>query len=129
MALEDSYAEALQRMVQAGKSPKAAVTALHQSLIKSGRIALLSRIARAFGRLSQREHARNVVTLSVAGKSAHAKSEVKVLLDAMGVNPEEVETKTDDTLIGGWRLEGRETLYDASFKKHLLSIYNRTTQS
>ena len=50
-------------------------------------------------------------------------------LKAMQVKADDIEVKTDEHLIGGWRLEGREHLYDASFKKHLLSIYNRTIQS
>ena len=40
----------------------------------------------------------------------------------------DVDVALDDSLIGGWRLEGRGNLVDASFKKSLLDMYNRTTQ-
>ncbi len=36
-----------------------------------------------------------------------------------------IETRVDETLIGGWRLEGREHLIDASYKHYLLDMYNR----
>ena len=39
-----------------------------------------------------------------------------------------MKVRVDDSLIGGWRLEGRERLIDASYKELLLSIYNRATQ-
>lgn len=127
--LEHAYARALQRVLESGKAPKAAVTALYEVLAQRGRVSLLPRIARAFERISARERTRSALTLSVA--SAHAtgaKKEAKDILAAMHVDADDVEVRTDESLIGGWRLEGREHLYDASFKKHLLSIYNRIIQ-
>lgn len=129
MALEHTYAEVLQKMVEAGKNPKASVASLRESLARTGRQALLPRIALAFMRIVERERSRNTLTLSVASThAARAKTEAKQALKAMNVDADDVELKEDETLIGGWRLEGRERLYDASFKKHLLSIYNRTIQ-
>lgn len=128
--MEQQYAAALWKILQSGKNPKAAVTALYEILVWRGRLSLLPRIARAFARIAARERTKNTLTLSVAATHAtHAKKEAKELLAAMNIDAEDVETKTDENLIGGWRLEGREHLYDASFKKHLLSIYNRTIQS
>jgi len=130
MALEDSYAEALRKIVEAGKNPKAAVSALSEVLARRGRRALLSRIARAFSRLVERERAKDTLILSVPGKnSTHAKAEAKGILDVMNINSKDIEVESDETLIGGWRLEGREHLYDASFKKHLLELYKRATST
>lgn len=127
--LEHSYAKALERSVTAGKSPKEAVSALHAILERRGRLALFPRIARAFTRIAQQGKEKNTITLSVAPSHAiHANKEAKDVLTSLKIDAEEMETKTDETLIGGWRLEGREHLYDASFKKHLLSIYNRITR-
>ena len=61
-------------------------------------------------------------------KEAITKQDIKDLLKDMGADTHEVETKVDTSLIGGWRLEGRENLVDASFKKHLLTVYNRVTK-
>ena len=130
MALEHAYAEALKKAVENGKEPKAAVSALREALANRGRQALLPRIARAFRMLLERARMQNALTLTTGGThAARAKKEAEEVLKAMHINAEDLEIKTDENLIGGWRLEGREHLYDASFKKHLLSIYNRTIQS
>ncbi len=127
--LEQSYATALVRSVSAGKNPKEAVAAIREILVRRGRLALLPRIARAFERIAARERMHNTLTLTVAPSHAvHAKKEAKEVLAALKIEADDFETKTDETLIGGWRLEGRDYLFDASFKKHLLSIYNRITK-
>ena len=130
MALEHAYAEALKKTIENGKEPKAAMAALRDALEKRGRQALFPRITRALRMLLERERTQNTLTLSIAGAHAtRAKKEAGEVLKSMHVKVDDVEIKTDEHLIGGWRLEGREHLYDASFKKHLLSIYNRTIQS
>ena len=124
--MEQSYAQALWKMIGAGASPKQAVSKLRENLAARGRLALLPRIARAFARHAAREHAKNTLTLSV-GKSdaARAKKEANALITGMRLDKHDVETVVDESLIGGWRLEGREYLYDASYKKFLLGMYNR----
>ncbi len=117
-------------MIQLGMAPKKAVDALHESLVVRGRQALMPRIARAFARISERDEGRNGVTLSIAHEKDErsAKRAAKDVLAGMDVAAGDVSVKVDDSLIGGWRLEGRERLVDATFKKYLVSIYNRATQ-
>lgn len=129
MTIEHSYAEALRRLVEKGKNPKTAVSELHTALKKQGRTQLMPRIARAFKRVAERDAARNTVRLYVAGANTHAKTSAKHALEAMSVDAKDVEVIEDATLIGGWRLEGREQLYDASYKKKLLELYRRVTSS
>ena len=73
---------------------------------------------------------KNGITLTVAREKDErsAKSAVKDVLADMNASTKDVSVKVDESLIGGWRLEGREMLVDASWKKSLLSIYNRATQ-
>ena len=127
--MEQAYAQALWNMVQDGVSPKQAVTKLESVLRGHGRLALMPRIGKAFARIAERESRKQRVLLSVAReKDAHkAEREVKALLKEMGVGEKDVSVHLDDALIGGWRLEGRGYLHDASYKKHLLSLYNRAT--
>lgn len=110
--------------------PKAAVARMREVLSSEGRESVLPHIARAFRRIAQREMQKKELVLSIArGKDeAKAKREVSALLKELKAKPSELTVHIDDTLIGGWRLEGREQLHDASFKKDLLSIYNRTTR-
>ncbi len=129
--MEQAYAQALWKMVEGGMSPVKAVHALRDLLKARGREALLPRIGRTFARIAQREGKRTGVTLSVAREKDEraAKSAVKTILEEIGVEPKEVNILVDDSLIGGWRLEGKETLVDASHKKELLELFNRSVRA
>jgi len=128
--METAYAQALWHLLEKGISPKKAVGALHEGLVSRGRQALMPRIARAFARIAARDEKRNGMVLSITREKDErsAKRAVKAILAELEVSPSDVAVKVDTSLIGGWRFEGREMLVDASWKKHLLSIYNRATQ-
>ena len=128
--METAYAQALWQLIQRGTAPKKAVEQLHENLQQKGRAALMPRIARAFARIAERDHGKNGITLTVAHEKDErsAKHAVKNTLDELKAAAKDVTVKIDPSLIGGWRLEGRETLVDASWKKSLLLIYNRATQ-
>lgn len=123
---EHSYAEALKRLVESGKTPKQAVKAIHQVLVTRGQASLLPRIGRAFARIAAIQRAREVVSLYVAHESDTRKA-TKAAAEFLG--SEKPEVHVDESLIGGWRLEGKGLLVDASFKKHLLQIYNQATST
>ncbi len=116
-------------MIENGAQPKKLVESLAESLKVHGREALMPRIARAFERLAQREMRKNELVLSVAHeRDAHAaKSHAKKFLEELNTDHKDIEVAVDETLIGGWRLEGRGILADHSFKKSLLEMYNRAT--
>ncbi len=116
-------------MVEEGMTPAKAVRALEVTLKVHGREALLPRIASAFVRLAERETKRSDVVLTVAREKdeRRAHKEIKEMLTRMKVESKDLKTQIDDTLIGGWRLEGKETLVDASYKNQLLELYNRVT--
>jgi F0F1-type ATP synthase delta subunit len=126
----EPYAQALYQMLKEGMRPKEAVAKLRAVLRRQGRERLLSRIEHAFARIATRNEKKNTVTLSIARAKdkRKAQSAVKGLLKEMGISSKELAVEIDESLIGGWRLEGRERLVDASFKKDLLSLYNRVTQ-
>ena len=129
--MEQAYAQALWQMIVGGTPHDTAVRALRESLAAHGRVALLPRIGRAFARLAERESKKRDVFLTVAREEdvKHAEKEAHEAISALGVQKHDLKTRVDDTLIGGWRLEGRETLVDASYKKQLLDIYGRVTQA
>lgn len=128
--MEATYAQALWHMIERGTAPKKAVQSLYDSLVVRGRQALMPRIAKAFARLAARDSKRSGLILSVAHEKDERKAmrEAKEVLGQMNASKNEMTVQLDESLIGGWRLEGSEHLIDASWKKHLLSIYNRATQ-
>ena len=116
------YAEAVMSLLEKGMKPKDVVNSINSSLKAAGRVALMPHIARAFARLGARRGQRNRSILIVA-KKKHERTARK----ESGAH--EIPLQVDENLIGGWRLENKEELVDASWKKHLLSIYNRATSS
>jgi F0F1-type ATP synthase delta subunit len=129
--MHETYAQALWQMIEREEKPKNAVAKLRANLELQGREELLPRIAKAFARIAQRFEAQNGLVLTVAREKDEraALREAKRLLLEMKIESNDVATKVDDSIIGGWRLEGRGLLMDASFKKDLLALYNRATQS
>ena len=51
---------------------------------------------------------------------------IKDILKEMSVKADEVALNVDESLVGGWRLEVPGRPVAASWKKDLLSIYNRS---
>ncbi len=127
--MEHAYAQALLRMIESGTKPHEVVALMKKNLETRGRLALLPRIARTFARLAAREQAKSTMVLTVAHpkdrKSAIKEAETALTHAAIGDT--DLCERVDDTLIGGWRLEGRGLLLDRSWKKSLLSMYNRAT--
>ena len=127
--MEEAYAQALWKMVEEGMKPKEAVASIHASLVSRGREALLPRIAHAFARLAAKKRQATGVTLTVAREKDARKAEhaAQELLQELEIRTSDVTFAVDDSLIGGWRLEGKEMLVDASFKRDLLDMYKAIT--
>jgi len=131
MTMPESYARALLKVVADGQTPKKAVAALRDTLVRSGRERLLPKIARALSRIAARHERKDRVVLTVAREkdATRALKDLAETLSRMGVAAKDVEVDEDEHVVGGWRLEGKERLVDASYKKFLLDMYNRTTNT
>ena len=116
-------------MVEKGSAPHEAVTAIKKNLEARGRLALLPKIGSAFERLAAKEAQKHSLTLSVARQkdAQTALKEIEKALSQLRIADIDLYTVVDDSLIGGWRLEGRGMLIDNSWKNSLISIYNRVT--
>ena len=129
--MEKAYAQALWQLVSNGMEARAAVHAIHDRLKKEGRAILMPRVAHAFAQIAERESKKTDYTLTVAREKdlAHAKKEILTYTSEMGIEVADLKTQVDDSLIGGWRLEGNERLVDVSYKKRLLDLYNGVTSA
>ena len=127
----EPYAQALWQMLEKGAKPKETIAKLRVILGRQGREALFPKIARAFARIAARENRKNTVTLSIARAKDErgARKAVAQFLKEMDVLPKDIRVETDEGLIGGWRLEGREHLVDASYKKYLLDLFQQVTNA
>lgn len=120
--MENGYAGALMRLIEKGVSPKEAVGSIERALRLRGRVLLLPRVGRAFARMSAQKVTKSQSLITVA----RAEDE-EVARKASGFT--EAVVHIDPSIIGGWRAERADTLVDASYKKHLLAIYNRATRA
>jgi F0F1-type ATP synthase delta subunit len=134
--MEHAYAQALWKAVEggrgrAGMTPHSAVKAVRERLSRDGRTALLPRIARALKRLAERESKKNNLVLTVAREKDERRAlrAAKKVLAKLGMKKVELTTRVDDTVIGGWRLEGRGVLVDNSYKARLLEIYHHAARA
>ena len=123
------YAAALVHMVQKGATPHAAVQSLAHYLELRGMKNIYKRLPAFLSRLEAAHKGKNDVVLSVAQAhaGAHAKKEAQEHLASFGIEAHDVHVREDESLIGGWRLQGRGLVVDNSFKKHLLSFYEKLT--
>ena len=128
--MEKQYAQALWKMVAGGMTPKKAVRALYDILVSRGRSDLIPHIAKSFARLAARHQQKEGVVLSIAREKDERKAVAAVqgLLKEISAKRADIDVRVDGTLIGGWRLEGRERLVDASHKRYLLDMYKHATQ-
>ena len=128
--MEEAYAQALWDIVERGMQPQKAVELLHRSITARGRQGLMGGIARALQRLADRTEKAEGITLTVAReKDLHtARHKAKEAFSSVAENGHMKET-VDESLIGGWRLEGKGVLVDESFKKQLMTLYNRATKN
>lgn len=128
--MEHTYAQALWKAIESGMTPHAAVKSLRDLLERTGRSALVPRIARAFTRLAEREAKRSDMVLTIAREKdePRAKSAAKEILTELQADAEGLKTQVDDSIIGGWRLEGRGVLVDKSYKAQLINIYHQVTK-
>lgn len=129
--MERSYAQALMKVIDTGIAPHDAVKALRELLAREGRERLMPKIARAFATLAAQSDRRTRVTLTIADERDRAES-INAAQDALsraGAQPSDVDVCIDESIIGGWRLEGQELLVDASYKRYLLDMYNRVTSA
>jgi F0F1-type ATP synthase delta subunit len=118
----ENYAHALMRLIEKGDKPAEAVKKMHAVLEKDGRGSLIPSIGRAFERLAAKRAGSEKQTLIIARKKDEAKARKES-------GAKDADVAIDASLIGGWRLEAGETLQDASWKNHLLNIYQNTTSA
>lgn len=128
--MEQQYAQALWEMVEGGTTPIKAVASLKEVLERHGRLALLPKVGRAFARLAEKKGKTSTMVLTVAkeGDERHARGQAKEILVSLGADAGDLETQVDDSIIGGWRLEGRSVLFDNSYKSQLLALYHRVVK-
>jgi len=126
--MEDTYARALIKLIQAGLRPEDSVAKINAALKDKGRQAMWPRIKRAFLMHVQKVAMRENVTLSVACKEDVVDAKREAQNHLARNDADRMQMVVDDSLIGGWKLEAGGTLIDRSFKRQLKDMYKKIVQ-
>ncbi|MDB5187521.1 MAG: hypothetical protein JWO50_41 [Candidatus Kaiserbacteria bacterium] len=122
--MENAYAQVIWRLVAGGNTAHAAITKVEEHLKQTGRLGLLPRVMHSLARIAQSQASRSssivVAKKEDAAHAAHEAGNTHAIQD-------QLQTRVDPSLIGGWRLETPELLIDTSYKKALLEIYRKAT--
>lgn len=121
------YAHALSRSLENATSSseaEARVDELVTVLKREGKMRALPAVLRELERLQARKSSQKP-TLTVT-KESDSRKALEELGNHLSKVPE-VEVKTDERLVGGWRYTDSDTLVDASYKTALLELYRRVT--
>lgn len=121
--MENAYASALLALVEKGTPAKDAVAKVREALERNGRLSIMPRVGRAFARLAGKKARAKTIVALIAREEDRKIALAEAERFAAG---KAVEVRLDPTLVGGWRIEGGGKVLDASHKKDLLSIYDRS---
>lgn len=102
------------------------VESLVALLKRKGHLSLRPAIAREYRRLSmlEGEKGRARVVLAREQDAAKFRNEIAEELAAISMTGESRQ-EYDGTLVGGYRIEHKDTVVDASYKTQLLSLYRK----
>lgn len=125
------YAEALSRAVHGkdGSEKETLFQNFRNLLTRRGHTILFPSILREFENITQQQKEAATVTLSVA-KLEDAdtfRAEVEAVENVFG-SKETFAIVEDSMLVGGWRVERKDALYDASYRRGLLELYRKFTR-
>lgn len=118
----ERLAQALFEMTHTGNKTEAshAVVAFVRYIKTKGYEKLFPRILEKYETIVRRHKASGVVLTTAR------KKDVKHILASLNLKGD-VHERIDDTLIGGYTLETKDTFTDASYKSALLNIYQSLT--
>lgn len=129
MTSAHTYAAALVRSLE-DKSPdqvEVHLGNLEALLKRRGKDNLLPRIAKHLEKMLKDAECTGTLTLALSTEADHEKLKKEIDTVAAQIAPEEerlIATEVDERLVGGFRLQSRNALYDNTHKKHLLQLFD-----
>jgi F0F1-type ATP synthase delta subunit len=128
--MKGQYAQAFLEVVKSGMSAEAALAGLRSALIKKNHTKLLAPVLLEVVRVLEAEKFANQALVRTAKLTdgTALKSQIKAALSELGVAKDTpVQTKVDETLIGGFVATFDYKEHDQSYKKALTNLYKSIT--
>lgn len=126
MSLRNSkyYAQALKEIIRDGKGNEETIGVSFVNLLKKkGHIKLLPQILKEFEKFSEKDIDTKQVVLTVARIADENRFKSDALQYITGFDEGHLKTKIDESLVGGFKIETKDIVVDASYKKKLLNLY------
>ena len=122
--MQKHYIQAVLEMIHAGKSPDEVLRGLDRVLVAKGHQSLKPAVLSGVVRILEAESDRTTTTVTVARASDTEKyaTAIASALVEMKADTKYI-VKEDDTLIGGFIAEIKNTVHDASYKTALVKLY------
>jgi F0F1-type ATP synthase delta subunit len=130
--MAENYAQALFELTQGASAEKldAVMHRFVETLERKRHMRLLPSIVHHFERLRQRAERRATIELVVAKEADAEKYKSAVAAhsaDLGDAHGKSVAVRVDDSVVGGYILQGNNIRIDASYRKHLLDLYSLLT--
>ncbi len=125
----NDYSQAVRALVREGTSPDAALMGLRTMLTARGHLRLYPKILKELLTEVTKDSANETATVTVAraGDEITHKKEITEQLTLLGQN--EHTTIIDESIVGGYIIEGTNSRIDNSYKKRLLTLYRSLIKS
>lgn len=126
MQLVTTYTEATRALLQEGMKPAEAVKNLKKTLERRGHEKLFMRILKNLAReLDKSSNTGAVLTVAEESDAKKLQKDIEYIAGRLGIDTKDIETHVDESLIGGFTVETKDTLVDQSYKNALLTVYRR----
>lgn len=122
------YSKAVSELIRDGMTFDTALTNLKRMLQARGHTRLYRKILTLLIIDSEKEEKENAVTLILAHKEDEAKYSKEIKEARTMGNTETHQTRIDQTIIGGFIIQGGQQRIDQSYKRRLLTLYRSLTQ-
>jgi F0F1-type ATP synthase delta subunit len=126
--MKKAYVTAFVESILAGTPVETALANLREVLKTRGHERLWSQILKVSARELEAKLARVTPQLSVAKAGSTSEADVKAALVTLGAARETAyDTSVDETLVGGFSLRVGGRLLDKSYKRALITLYEKIT--
>lgn len=123
--MKNAYVTALTESILAGKDVEETLSSVKSQMIKRGHSRLWSQVLRASKRVLEAKLKSTVPVVTVAKDGGVDKATIVAALQKIGGAEMSYNQTIDSTLVGGFTVRFKDTLYDASYKKVLVDLYRK----
>lgn len=127
--MKDSYITAITEEILKGQNIDLVLKNAHSLILKKGHLRLWPLILRGVAREVEKKELAKQPKVVIAMTKSLNKEAVSASLKKLGLDADiNYKVKSDSTIIGGHIISHLDKMIDASFKRQLVELYQKTTR-